>query len=88
MRSCSLWIYAQPKASKTQLVGWHGDAIKIRIAAPPVEGAANQELIRFLSKEIGVPRNAVAITSGTTAKRKRVRVEGMAESDVLGALGL
>lgn len=88
MRSCSLWIYAQPRASKTQLVGWHADAIKIRIAAPPFEGAANLELIRFLSKEIGVPRKAVAITSGATAKRKRVRIEGMAELDVLEALGL
>jgi uncharacterized protein (TIGR00251 family) len=57
-------------------VGRHGDAIKIRLQAPPVDGAANEALIRFLAERLGVSRAAVRIVSGETARRKRVEVTG------------
>jgi uncharacterized protein (TIGR00251 family) len=73
-----LRLQIQPRASRTELAGVHGDALKIRLAAPPVDGEANDELVRFLAKLLGVPKRAVTIVAGATSRRKRVRVEGVA----------
>ena len=73
-----LTLHIQPRASRTDLAGLHGGAIKVRVAAPPVEGAANAELVRFVAERIGVPRAAVTIKSGATARRKTVVVQGVA----------
>jgi hypothetical protein len=54
----------------------HGDAVKVRLAAPPVDGAANEELIRFVAERLGVPRSAVRIAAGATSRRKVVEVDG------------
>jgi uncharacterized protein len=72
-----LTLYLQPRASRTEVVGAHGDALKLRIAAPPVDGEANDELIRFLAKTLGVAKSQVSIVSGATGRKKRVRVEGV-----------
>lgn len=72
----TLVIHVQPRARRTEVVGPHGGAIKIRLQAPPVDGAANAELIRFLSERLGVPRQSIRIVSGETGRRKRVRVTG------------
>jgi uncharacterized protein (TIGR00251 family) len=72
-----LTLYLQPRASRTEVVGAHGDALKLRIAAPPVDGEANDELIRFLAKALGVTKAQVTIASGATGRKKRVRVEGV-----------
>ena len=78
----------QPRAKRTEVVGWHDDAIKIRLQAPPVDGAANDELVRFLAKQTGVPRSAITIVSGRTNRKKRISLEGVTESEVLRAFGL
>lgn len=65
-----------PRASRSELVGEHDGALRVRIAAPPVDGAANDELVRLLARTFGVTRNAVEITSGQTSKLKTVRVVG------------
>ena len=70
-------VWVQPRASRTEVFGMHGDAVKIRLAAPPVDGAANDELIRFLADKLGVPGSAVSIASGHSGRRKVVEVEGM-----------
>ena len=88
MAAASLWIHVQPRASKTEIVGWHADAVKIRLKAPPVDGAANEELIRFLSKTLGVSRKAVQITTGAAARRKRVKINGVDQAEVIAMLGL
>lgn len=72
-----LELHIQPRASRTELSGVHGAAFKIRLAAPPVDGEANDELVRFLAKLLGVPKSAVSIVSGATGRKKRVRVEGV-----------
>jgi uncharacterized protein (TIGR00251 family) len=66
-----------PRAATTAVAGWHGDAIKIRVAAPPVDGAANDELIRFLATRLGVPRIAISITAGESGRRKTVSISGI-----------
>ena len=63
-----------PRASASEIVGEHDGALKIRIAAPPVEGAANRELIRFLAKSLKVNQSAVKIISGAGSKNKTVRI--------------
>ena len=67
-------------------MGRHGDAIKIRIKAPPVDGAANEELIRFLAKRFGVPRSAVQLLSGASSRDKRVAIGSMSADEVLASL--
>ena len=83
-----LSLHIQPRASRTELVGAHGDALKLRLAAPPVEGEANEELIRFLAKLLGVPKRAVTIVAGGTGRRKRVRVEGIGVAEATRLLAL
>ena len=80
-------VWVQPRASRTEIAGRHGDDIKIRLAAPPVDGAANEALIRFLAEKLGVPRSAVSIVGGLSGRLKRVRVEGKTEEEVEGKLG-
>lgn len=69
-----LALHVQPGAKRTEVAGAHGDALKIRLAAPPVDGKANEELIRFLADAFGVPQRAVTIVRGATSRRKTVRV--------------
>jgi uncharacterized protein len=69
-----LAIHVQPGATTTEVVGPHGDALKIRIAAPPVEGRANAVLEAFIARALGVPKRCVAVAKGATSQRKTVRV--------------
>ena len=72
-----LRIQVQPRASRTECVGVHGDSIRIRLQAPPVDGAANDALIRFLARTLDVPRSAVSTVAGGSGRRKQVRVGGV-----------
>jgi len=65
-----------PRASQSAVAGEHGGALRVRVAAPPVDGAANEELVRTLAKALNVPPRAVEIVSGLSSKTKRVRVRG------------
>jgi uncharacterized protein (TIGR00251 family) len=67
-------LHVQPGATRSALVGSHGDALKVRIAAPPVDGRANRALITFLADLFAVPRSRVLIERGTGGRSKRVRV--------------
>ena len=70
-----LSIHAQPGARRTAVQGLHGDAIKIRISARPVEGAANDALLEFVASALQVPRRRCLLLSGETSRHKRIRVE-------------
>ena len=72
-----------PRASQTAVAGEHDGALKVRVAAPPVEGAANAELVRFLAKRLGVSANSVEIVGGHTSKSKVVRAAGAKAADLL-----
>jgi hypothetical protein len=82
-----LRIRAQPRASRTEVVGEHGGALKVRVAAPPVDGDANRELVRFLAKVVGVPASAVRVVSGASGRNKVIEIEGADAASVLRALG-
>jgi uncharacterized protein (TIGR00251 family) len=73
--SLVLAVHAQPGAKASGIAGVHGDALRIRIAAPAVEGRANAELLRFLAQTFGVARANVTLLRGDTGRRKLVRIE-------------
>lgn len=71
-----LTLHIQPGAKKTEFAGLHGDALKIRLAAPPVDGKANEALVRFIADTLGLPRSAVSLKSGQTSRRKVLEIHG------------
>ena len=74
--SAILQVHVQPGAKRTEVVGLHGDRIKIRLASPPVDGKANQRLVEFLAERLGVKKHQVSISQGLSARRKTVQVAG------------
>ncbi|MCL6471631.1 MAG: DUF167 domain-containing protein [Firmicutes bacterium] len=76
----SVWI--QPRASKTKIVGLHGNNIKIAVKSPPVDGKANEECIELLSKILGLPKRQVAIKSGQQGRNKSILVKGVSPEKV------
>ena len=68
-----------PRAGKSGIAGTRGDALLVRLNAPPVDGAANAELIEVLADALGVPKRAVSIVSGERSRHKRVRIEGVTD---------
>lgn len=81
-----LAIRVIPRSPRTRVDGRRGDAILIRLKAPPVDGAANEALIAFLSDVLDVPRRSIAIVSGQTSRDKRVRVEGIEQAVAMSRL--
>ena len=75
-------ILVQPRASRNEIVGRQGDALKVRLTAPPVEGAANKALVAFLADALGVRRSEVRVTSGDHARQKVVEFASLTEKDL------
>jgi len=73
-------VQVAPRSSRSEIVGEHNSALRVRLAAPPVDGAANDELIRVLARAFNVSRSAVTIVSGHTGRLKQVSIEGVSES--------
>lgn len=70
-------VRVQPRASRSEIVGLHGDALKVRLSAPPVEGAANAALVELLADALAVSRASVRIVGGATSRSKLVEVDGV-----------
>ena len=86
--TCELAVRVVPRAAKAGVAGTRDDAILVRIGAAPVDGAANAELIATLARALDLPRRALTITSGTTSRNKRVRVDGLSRDAALQKLGV
>lgn len=78
----TLTLHIQPGAKKTEVVGAHGEALKIRLHAPPVDGKANACLIAFLAAQLGVARSAISLLSGEASRAKRVHIRGVEPASV------
>jgi len=78
----TLALHIVPRARATAVAGAHGDAVKIRLAAPPVDGAANAELVRFLAARLKVPAARVTIVGGESGRRKIVAINGMDADEI------
>jgi len=81
-------IRVGPRASKSEVVGERDDSLKVRVTSPPVDGAANAEIVKLLAKTLGVSRSAVAIVSGKTSKAKQIRIDGVSAETVRRRLGV
>ena len=77
-----------PRASKNELVGFMGDAVKLRVCAPPVDGKANEAVVGFLSELLSVPRSRISIRTGAKGRQKQVRVVDVTVEQVRTRLGL
>jgi uncharacterized protein (TIGR00251 family) len=77
-----LTLHIQPGAKKTEVVGLHGDALKLRLAAPPVDGKANEALIAFLANRLDVSKSQLSLVSGQTSRSKRVAISDMIATEV------
>ena len=75
-------VRLQPRASRNEIAGAHGGALRVRLHAPPVDGAANEALVAFLAERLAVPRRGVRIVSGATSRTKMIEVEGVTSSAV------
>jgi uncharacterized protein (TIGR00251 family) len=84
----AFWIHVSPRARRPKLGGIHGDALRVAVSEPPVDGAANEACARALARALGVPRAAVVLDPASSGRRKRVRIEGDAERLAAGLLGL
>lgn len=84
--SCRIRVYVQPRASKTAVVGMHGDSIRIRLTAPPVDNAANEALVEFVAGELGIAKQRVRIVSGQSSRRKLMEIDGVTAEAANAAL--
>ncbi len=82
----TLRVRTQPGAARTAIRGEYGDALKIAVAAPPVDGKANNALIAFLAKTCHLPRAAVTLTGGAGSRNKRFHLEGISRAEALACL--
>jgi hypothetical protein len=79
---CSLVVKAVPNAPRSEVVGWLGDALKIKIHAPALDGRANDALCEFLADALGLPRRAVTLAHGEKSRHKLVRIAGLTLPEV------
>ena len=77
----TLSIRIQPRASKNEIVTMESGGLKIRLTAPPVDGAANEALVKFLADTLSIPKSHVEIVSGHTSREKIVRISGVSDAD-------
>ena len=86
MPTTRIVVHVVPRAKTTEVAGRHGDAVRIRLAAPPVDGAANAELVRFLADRLDIPPDAVRIVHGAAGRRKTVALDGVSADAAVRAL--
>ena len=79
-------VYVQPRASRSEIVGEHDGALRVRLAAPPVDNAANDALVELLAKALGVAKRDIRVVTGATSRRKVVEVAGTSATAVQGLL--
>lgn len=82
-RKTKISVRLQPRASRDELLGWNEeDTLRVRVKAPPVDGAANAALIQLLAKRLGVAKNRVTLIAGATARNKVVEIEGVTDEEL------
>jgi len=87
LAGASFAVRVQPRARKNAITGELGDALKLALTAPPLEGKANEACIEFFANLLEVPRSSVTIASGKTSRRKIIRIAGMSADEVRRQMG-
>jgi len=83
-----LRVRVTPRGGRDALVGWQDGLLRVRLAAPPVEGRANEALIRFLAKTLGLPPRDVRLVGGETSREKRLAIDGIGAEELHARLGI
>lgn len=78
--SVTVDVRVVPRASRSEIVGFHDGSLKIRLTSPPVDGTANAELIKLLAKRFGVAKSDISIVAGETSKKKRIKINNLSQS--------
>ena len=78
----SFEVWVQPRSSKMEISGLHDGVLRVRLTAPPVDGAANKQCIELLSRKMKIPKRAIRIASGASARRKRLKISGLGIEEV------
>ena len=86
--TASVSILVQPNAGRNEVVGFEDGALRVKIAAPPVKGRANRELVDFLSKRLGVSKGSITIEKGLTSRKKLIAIEGLSQDEISKRLAL
>ena len=86
METSRLSVRLVPRASRNEIAGFEGEILRVRVTAPPVEGKANQALVRLLAKRLDVPRGAVRVVAGQASRQKVVAVDGLGGAELRGRL--
>jgi uncharacterized protein len=82
MPECLLKIHVTPRGSKNSIIGWREDVLCVKLTAPPVEGAANALLIKYVAEALGVKKQDVELTSGEKSREKTLRITGLTIQDI------
>ena len=82
MPECYLKIHVTPRGSKNMIIGWREDALCVKLTAPPVEGAANAALIKYIAESLGVRKQDIELTSGDKSRDKTLHIVGLSNEDI------
>ncbi|NLN75504.1 MAG: YggU family protein [Armatimonadetes bacterium] len=82
-----LKLHVIPRGSRNEVTGWRGDALCIKITAPPVEGAANAAIVKFVADKLGVRKSQVELVSGDKSREKTLRIIGLSDAEVRARIG-
>jgi len=82
MADTLLKLHVTPRGSRSEIIGWREDTLCVKITAPPVEGAANAAVVKFIADSLGVRKNQVELVSGERSREKTVKVTGLSDSDI------
>jgi len=82
MAASTIKVRVIPKASKNEVAGWRGDSLCVKVTAPPLDGAANEAVIRFLAEVMGVKKGDVRIVAGERSRDKVIAIEGVSAEDI------
>lgn len=88
MKQYVISMHIVPRAARDEVAGWHGQSVKVRLRAPPVDGKANRALLGFLKKKLALPAGRLELVGGGAAREKRVLVRGLTRAEVESRLGL
>lgn len=87
MADALLKLHITPRGSRNEIIGRRGDALCVKITAPPVEGAANEAIVKFIADALGVRKNKVEIVSGGKSREKTLRITGLSDTDIRARIG-
>ena len=86
MAEALLKLHVTPRGSRNEITGWRGDTLCVKLTAPPVEGAANAAIVKFIADSLGLRKSQIELVSGDKSREKTVRITGLCDSDIRARL--